>query len=289
LPSTFNPSGSDGAVPVELTIQDAEKSRLSYASVTFVNSSNPEQYAYAYFSSQDLSRIQGTQGDQFNYRGRWSSHPAGTGDWVIHSLWISDNAGNSSNYSRNYGAPIPQALSGVIFRTGSSFPIYTPPTDTVAPQITSITVTPTAVDLSTGRKTVNVRLQITDNVSGPQWGNITFQSGDFYEALSAGPFDLVSGSYTNGTYEVKLPVPTGTRNGQWSVSNLWIQERFPHIAKFAWQAGYGAFSVCTSNVETVRTYIANQPEHHATVSFQDEFRAFLEKHGVAFDERYVWD
>lgn len=72
-------------------------------------------------------------------------------------------------------------------------------------------------------------------------------------------------------------------------SNLWIQEHFPQIAKFAWQAGYGAFSVSASNVEAVRTYIANQPEHHAKLSFQDEFRAFLEKHGVAFDERYVWD
>lgn len=72
-------------------------------------------------------------------------------------------------------------------------------------------------------------------------------------------------------------------------SNLWIHERFPHIAKFAWQAGYGAFSVSTSNLEAVRAYIANQPEHHAKISFQDEFRAFLKKHGVAFDERYVWD
>jgi REP element-mobilizing transposase RayT len=72
-------------------------------------------------------------------------------------------------------------------------------------------------------------------------------------------------------------------------SNLWIKERFPDIPKFAWQAGYGAFSVSASNVETVRTYIANQLEHHAKISFQDEFRAFLEKHGVAFDERYVWD
>jgi len=72
-------------------------------------------------------------------------------------------------------------------------------------------------------------------------------------------------------------------------SNLWIQDRFPDIAKFAWQAGYGAFSVSASNVEAVRTYIANQLEHHSKVSFQDEFRAFLEKHGVAFDERYLWD
>jgi REP element-mobilizing transposase RayT len=50
-------------------------------------------------------------------------------------------------------------------------------------------------------------------------------------------------------------------------SNLWFQERFPHIVKFAWQAGYGAFSVSTSNLEAVRMYIANQSEHHANVSF----------------------
>ena len=72
-------------------------------------------------------------------------------------------------------------------------------------------------------------------------------------------------------------------------SNLFIQERFPHIKKFAWQAGYGAFSVSASNLETVRTYIGKQAEHHARVSFQDEFRAFLEKHELAFDERYVWE
>ena len=72
-------------------------------------------------------------------------------------------------------------------------------------------------------------------------------------------------------------------------SNLWIQERFPQMKKFAWQAGYGAFSVSASNLETVRSYIEKQAEHHARVSFRDEFRAFLEKHGVAFDERYVWD
>jgi hypothetical protein len=68
-----------------------------------------------------------------------------------------------------------------------------------------------------------------------------------------------------------------------------IQERFPHIEKFAWQAGYGAFSVSASNLQAVRTCIGKQAQHHARVSFQDEFRAFLEKHGVAFDERYVWD
>jgi REP element-mobilizing transposase RayT len=72
-------------------------------------------------------------------------------------------------------------------------------------------------------------------------------------------------------------------------SNLWFQERFPEIPKFAWQAGYGAFSVSALNLENVRAYIANQSQHHAKISFQDEFRAFLEKHRLAYDERYVWD
>lgn len=72
-------------------------------------------------------------------------------------------------------------------------------------------------------------------------------------------------------------------------SNLWIHERFPELQKFAWQAGYGAFSVSTSNLESVRRYIEGQEEHHRHVSFQEEYRAFLKKHELAFDERYVWD
>ena len=72
-------------------------------------------------------------------------------------------------------------------------------------------------------------------------------------------------------------------------SNLWMQGRFPQVEKFAWQSGYGAFSVSASNITSVGSYIANQPQHHARHSFQDEFRAILQKHGVEFDERYVWN
>ncbi|HOY58679.1 MAG TPA: IS200/IS605 family transposase [Verrucomicrobiota bacterium] len=57
---------------------------------------------------------------------------------------------------------------------------------------------------------------------------------------------------------------------------------------FAWQAGYGAFSVGESQAATVVGYIQRQEEHHRHLSFQDEFRRFLEKYRVAFDERYVW-
>lgn len=72
-------------------------------------------------------------------------------------------------------------------------------------------------------------------------------------------------------------------------SSKWIKTQGPEFAGFAWQAGYGVFAVSESNVPTVREYIVGQREHHRVKSFQEEYRAFLERHRVAFDERYVWD
>jgi len=72
-------------------------------------------------------------------------------------------------------------------------------------------------------------------------------------------------------------------------SSKWIKTKGAEFPQFHWQSGYGAFSVSQSNVEKVKNYIANQKEHYSKQSFQDEFREFLEKHGVEYDERYVWD
>ena len=58
---------------------------------------------------------------------------------------------------------------------------------------------------------------------------------------------------------------------------------------FAEQRGYGCFSVSPSNVSEVRSYIADQPRHHQGRSFQDELRLLLAKHGVAYDESYLWE
>lgn len=58
---------------------------------------------------------------------------------------------------------------------------------------------------------------------------------------------------------------------------------------FQWQNGYAGFSVSQSNVEGVRKYIENQAEHHRRMTFQDELRALFNRHGIEFDERYVWD
>jgi REP element-mobilizing transposase RayT len=72
-------------------------------------------------------------------------------------------------------------------------------------------------------------------------------------------------------------------------SSKWIHETFPNLASFAWQTGYAAFSVSESNVQAVEQYIRNQEEHHRTVSFQDEFVAFLKRHGIQYDPRYIWE
>ncbi len=73
------------------------------------------------------------------------------------------------------------------------------------------------------------------------------------------------------------------------VSNLWLQEQGRNYADFEWQGGYADFSVSQSSLEQVKQYIAGQEEHHRKMTFQDELRALLRKHEIAFDERYVWD
>jgi REP element-mobilizing transposase RayT len=67
------------------------------------------------------------------------------------------------------------------------------------------------------------------------------------------------------------------------------KQTHPDLARFHWQAGYGAFSVSLSKAAAVRRYVRSQPEHHRTLSFRDEFRALLARHKVPFDEATVWD
>jgi putative transposase len=72
-------------------------------------------------------------------------------------------------------------------------------------------------------------------------------------------------------------------------SNDSLRARGPQFSSFFWQSGYGAFSVSQSAIEEVRAYIRNQREHHRRISFQEEYRTFLKRYEVEFDERYVWD
>ena len=71
-------------------------------------------------------------------------------------------------------------------------------------------------------------------------------------------------------------------------SSGWVHDKWPRIS-FAWQLGYGAFSVSKSSVPEVLRYIARQKEHHRKVTFKEEFLEFLIKYGIEYDERYIWD
>jgi putative transposase len=71
-------------------------------------------------------------------------------------------------------------------------------------------------------------------------------------------------------------------------SSKWIHEEFREMRGFGWQDGYGAFTVSKSNIPEVVRYIQNQREHHRKKTFQEEYRELLEKHGIEYDERYIW-
>jgi len=71
-------------------------------------------------------------------------------------------------------------------------------------------------------------------------------------------------------------------------SSPWVHQQFPERRRFAWQAGYGAFSVSPSLRASVLRYIAEQERHHRRMSFQEEFVAFLRRHGIESDPRFLW-
>jgi len=72
-------------------------------------------------------------------------------------------------------------------------------------------------------------------------------------------------------------------------SSLWIKTKGSETRDFAWQNGYGIFSIGFSQIGSVRNNIASQEQHHRKISFQDEFRRLLKRYEIEFDERYVWD
>jgi putative transposase len=71
-------------------------------------------------------------------------------------------------------------------------------------------------------------------------------------------------------------------------SSRWVHKTFPNKHAFAWQVGYGAFSVSRSAAAQVEDYIRTQEEHHKRITFQEEFLLFLKRHGVDYDPEYLW-
>ena len=72
-------------------------------------------------------------------------------------------------------------------------------------------------------------------------------------------------------------------------SMRWIRQTFPNRKWFSWQEGYAAFSVCNSLEQAVIEYIRNQDEHHKRRNFQEELLDLLDRHGIEYDPRYVFD
>jgi REP element-mobilizing transposase RayT len=74
-----------------------------------------------------------------------------------------------------------------------------------------------------------------------------------------------------------------------ALSSGWVHKTFPDSTAFAWQTGFAGFSVSESSKNAVREYIERQEEHHRKMTFEEEYIAFLERHNVAYDPRYVWE
>ena len=72
-------------------------------------------------------------------------------------------------------------------------------------------------------------------------------------------------------------------------SSKWVHETFPEHRLFGWQTKYAAFSVSVSQLDTIVHYIKNQEKHHRKMTFQEEFLLLLKKHGIEYDEGYLWD
>ncbi len=72
-------------------------------------------------------------------------------------------------------------------------------------------------------------------------------------------------------------------------SSKWVKTKGAAYGNFAWQSGYGAFSVSPSTLHKAEAYLENQPEHHRMRTFQEEFREFLNRHNVPYDEKHIWD
>jgi len=71
-------------------------------------------------------------------------------------------------------------------------------------------------------------------------------------------------------------------------SSKWVNEHYDVGGRFSWQEGYGGFSISESQLQKTINYVKNQDQHHPLKSFQDEFRMLLDKHGVKYDERFIW-
>jgi putative transposase len=106
------------------------------------------------------------------------------------------------------------------------------------------------------------------------------------------PALIINGTYDHIHLLVSLGRTTSVADLVESIktnSSAWMKTKGPKYQAFYWQNGYGAFSIGQSGAPALKHYIANQKEHHRVKTFQEEYREFLNKYEVEYDERYVWD
>ncbi len=114
--------------------------------------------------------------------------------------------------------------------------------------------------------------------------------GGILREMDATPI-IIGGAADHVHLLIRLPAPLAIADCLRVVktnSSRWVKERWTQQRLFAWQSGYGAFSVSESSRQTVIRYIGNQQRHHQRFSYQHEFLALLARHGVAYDERNIW-
>jgi len=115
--------------------------------------------------------------------------------------------------------------------------------------------------------------------------------GGLCKNLESTPLEV--GGYKNHIHILcilskKLPLATLIQKVK-SKSSKWIKPKGPEYKNFYWQNGYGAFSISSSKVESFRSYIKKQKEHHQNMSFEEEYKDMLKENNVEFDARYIWD
>jgi REP element-mobilizing transposase RayT len=109
---------------------------------------------------------------------------------------------------------------------------------------------------------------------------------EFGRALAIGG----TSNHLHGLILLRPDISVSEAMQKWkSLSSGWVHKAFRGDSDFAWQAGYAAFSVSSSNKGKVAVYIAGQAEHHKKRTFEEEFLALLQRHGVRYDPAHVWD
>ena len=117
---------------------------------------------------------------------------------------------------------------------------------------------------------------------------------DYMGGIARGEFGrtlIVGGAadHVHGLVSLHAAVSAAEAMRKWkSLSSKWVHETFPERVDFAWQEGYGAFSVSPSNTDAVMEYIRGQEEHHRRITFEEEFIALLARHGMAHEAERVW-